>query len=319
MKEQHEGGSTLKSDPEASIAAPLDWQSVTQLEAPLRTSFAVEPARTMRAEGFEWEHEIRVALPLSYAHTTKSYPVLWITDNNNLEVALSILGGMDLILVSVGSGRISNGEWQTRRTYDFCPDEDYLFGGPAGEYVRANSPPEWLMNKGGGAARFLDFLIDDVRPTLMSEYRMDSADHGIVGYSGGGTFVGYALFARPGGFSRYLCGSPGLYHSNYSIFELEKRYAEEHNDLRAHVFLGAGEAEITEPFINGLGLVSSMVKMAETLSFRGYPSLRLGVKVFSGESHGTTFPSFLSWGVRFVWGDTITYAWQQNHAPNGSD
>jgi predicted alpha/beta superfamily hydrolase len=129
---------------------------------------------------------------------------------------------------------------------------------------------------------------------------MDPDDHGIIGESGGGTFIGYALFARPGGFARYICGSPALYNSHNAIFDLEARYAAEHDDLRAHVFFAAGEAEITQPLINACGCMSSMAKMAETLSFRGYPSLRLTVKIFPGESHGI-LPLLLRWGVPAVW------------------
>jgi predicted alpha/beta superfamily hydrolase len=237
----------------------------------------------MRAAGFEWDHEIRVALPFSYPRTERIYPTLWITDNQ-LETALDVLAGLELILVSVGGGQISPSEFQRRRTFDFSPREDYLWEGPGGDYIRANPPPGWLENKGGGAGGFLDFLIDDVRHALASEYRMDPDDHGIVGESGGGMFVGFALFARPGGFARYICGSPNLYGSNNRIFELEERHAAEHDDLPADVFFAAGEGEITQPFINAAGCVSSMVKMAETLSFRGYPSLRLTVRIFPGET-----------------------------------
>jgi predicted alpha/beta superfamily hydrolase len=279
-----------------------DWLSLVKSQQPLRSLFTVEPARKMRAPGYEWEHEIRVALPFSYAHTDKLYPTLWITDNS-LEAALPVLEGFDMILVAVGAEtHVSPPEFQRRRTFDFSPHEDYGFDGPAGDYLRANSPAGWQENKGGGAGRFLDFLVDDVRSALAAEYRMDPNDHGIVGESGGGTFVGFALFARPGAFLRFICGSPALYNSNSVIFDLEERYAAEHDDLPAHVFFAAGEAEITQAFINACGCVSSMVKMAETLSFRGYPSLDLKVRIFRDETHGLLQP-LLRWGMPAVWGD----------------
>jgi predicted alpha/beta superfamily hydrolase len=134
---------------------------------------------------------------------------------------------------------------------------------------------------------------------------MDPDGHGLFGYSAGGAFVGYALFARPGAFAKYICGSPALYLSNGAIFKLEEQYAAEHDDLPADVFFGAGDAEITEPLIAGYGCVSSMAKMAETLSFRGYPSLRLTVKIFPGEIHQTAMHSVLVWGVRSLWSDAI--------------
>src|SRR4029077_4043685 len=42
----------------------------------------IEPSRRMRAEGFKWDHEIRIALPHSYHETNKAYPVLWVTDGS---------------------------------------------------------------------------------------------------------------------------------------------------------------------------------------------------------------------------------------------
>jgi predicted alpha/beta superfamily hydrolase len=278
--------------------------SLVPSETPLRTTyFTVEPSRSMRPEGSGWEYEIRVALPVSYAECERRYPVLWITDNN-LEAALVALGSAELILVSVGAGLVSLGEASSRRLYDLKPGESYYFEGPAGEYLRRELEaqlPEAASYRGGGASRFLDFLVDDVRPALAAEYRMDPADHALFGFSAGGTFVCTALLARPDAFTRYICGSPSLYSGDHKVFELEERYAEEHHDLAARVFFAAGEAEITEPMSSAWGFVSGMVRLAEILSFRSYPSLRLTVKILPGESHETMLLPLLSWGVRTVW------------------
>jgi predicted alpha/beta superfamily hydrolase len=280
--------------------------SLTRTEWPLRTLFfTVEPPRLMRADGFEWEHEIRVALPASYGFTDRVYPVLWITDNE-LECALAVLRDVELILVSIGAGRVSVRETSARRAFEFRPAEDPYFDGPGGEYLRRELPgrfPEF--ERSGGAGQFLDFLISDVRRVLAAEYRMDPRDHGLFGFSFGGAFVAYALFALPGAFSRYISGSPTLNTGDYAIFDAEERYAAEHDDLPADVFFGAGGAEMTEPVIAAWGCVSSMVRMVETLSLRGYPSLRLTAKLFPGESHRTVLPHVLSWGVRSVWGNQV--------------
>jgi len=83
--------------------------------------------------------------------------------------------------------------------------------------------------------------------------------------------------------------------------ELEKRYADAHADLRADVFFAAGEAEITQHTIAGLGVVSSTVRMAEVLSERRYPSLSLSMRIFAAEDHGSVVPLSLYWGLRAVW------------------
>jgi uncharacterized protein len=282
-------------------------------EAVLRTPFffTVEPTRTMRAEGYEWDHELRVALPASYTHTTRTYPVLWVTDNM-LETALDVLGfhfgGTELILVGVGPPAGVLTEFARRRTFDFYPREDPYPAGPGGDHLRremATAQPDSRNWVGGGASRFLDFLVDQARPVLAADYRMDSDDHGLLGASAGGAFVGYSLFSRPGAFAKYIACCPVLSSSNGAIFELEERYAAEHDDLPAQVFLAAGEAEMIEPVIPGWGVVSSTAKLAETLSIRGYPSLRLTVRIFPGETHASVIPTALGWGVRTLWGDPV--------------
>jgi predicted alpha/beta superfamily hydrolase len=278
-------------------------------QALLRTALKVEPARKMRVPGFDWEHEIRVALPRSYGESDRTYPVLWLTDNA-LELASVLLGSRELILVAVGSEGVPTRENQRRRTYDFGAWDELFVRGPGGDHLRkewAEIFPESIdANATGGAQRFLDFLIDDVRPALAADYRMDAEDHALAGMSGGGMFVGFAIFGRPAGFKRYICGSPSLYGGDYKLFELEEQYAATNDDLPVDIFFGAGEAEITEPVISAWGCVSSMATLAETLSFRGYPSLRLSAKIFAGETHGTVWPSILGWGVRWLWGDSIT-------------
>ena len=192
----------------ASETLPNDQWSSRSLEQTLqasRSGYTVEQSRMMRAEGFDWEHEIRVALPPGYDHTTTTYPTLWIMDNQ-LELALSLFGanegGKELILVSVGAEKtISFAEWERRRTFDFCPDpDDYLDSGPRGDHIRNTLPDVWpgVEIISGGAPRFLDFLIDDVRVALESEYRMNPDEDGIIGESGGGT-------SSP---THYLAGRP---------------------------------------------------------------------------------------------------------------
>jgi hypothetical protein len=46
-----------------------------------------------------------------------------------------------------------------------------------------------------------------------------------------------------------------------------------------------------------------MARLAETLSLRGYPSLRMTAKIFPGERHATAMHTVLSWGVRTLWPD----------------
>jgi predicted alpha/beta superfamily hydrolase len=271
----------------------------------------------MRAPGFKWDHEIQVALPPSYSKSSHGYPVLWVTDGSELfETAVRAANVYsrkyvpEMIVVAVGAPTEAFSEYQMRRTYDFVPNLARGFEGFGSNLVRqqieandarlkaAHQP---LAIEQGGAPGFLTFLVDVVRPALGRDYHM-SGEHALFGDSAGGLFCTYALFARPEAFTKYICGSPSLYWGNYELFRMEERYSQHHDDLRAAVFFGAGEAEVLEGgAISAVGIVSSMTRMAEILRMRAYPSFNLRVRVFPGEDHESAVVSNLSWGLRAVW------------------
>lgn len=277
-------------------------------EATLKSGwFTVEPTRMMQAEGYPFEHEIRVALPQSYADSTHSYPVLWVTDNA-LELALSVIGVVELILVGIGPSQAAGGF--IRRAYDFYPYEDFSPLGPAVEAARKrDNTPLPSAYRGGGAPRFLDFLIDDVRPALAADYRMDPDDHALEGFSAGGWFAVYALLMRPGAFAKFIAGAPSLYFCQDLIWKIEEEYAAAHDDLPGKLFFGIGDGEMTVDA--HIGCFSSMAKMVERLTFRNYPSLELTAKIFPGETHTTGRAPAISNGVRVLWGDSLIPEWRR--------
>jgi uncharacterized protein len=243
--------------------------------------------------------------------------VLWLTDGPwYFELAVKAVNFdikkhvPEMIVIAVGPPADGLKDFGPRRFYDFLPMNDRSFTGFGSDFHEkqwqviqeqqkaANKPPL----KGGGAAPFLSFLIDQLRPALARDYRMAN-DHVLFGDSAGGIFCVYALFARPDGFSKYICGSPVLNLGNHELFRMEERYAKEHGDLKAAVFLGAGEAEVLDPneIISAGGIVSSTARMAEILRLRKYPSLQLSARIFPGEDHASVPPLNLSWGLRAVW------------------
>ena len=277
----------------------------------------LEPSRIMRAQGFDYDHEIQVALPPSYdTDPDATYPVLWLTDGREYLSATATLVRQyamarlipELIVVSVGPPSDLNDvvEIQRRRTFDFSPKEDVLYDGLGGQKMRqmmAAMGDAVPTMPGGGAPGFLDFLVDEVRPALAADYRMDPDDQALFGHSGGGMFVGYALFARPGSFSKFICGSPSLNTGNYAIFDMEEAYAAAHDDFDAQIFFGAGELEIDNPMTAMWSLVGSLIRMSETLRLRGYPSLKITTRIFEGEDHLTVIWPLLSAAVRALWAD----------------
>lgn len=259
----------------------------------------VEPTRSVRAPGYGFDHDVRIWLPPSYKHHTEQhYPTLWVTDNT-LEYAQIALQGApanapELIVVAVGGSReLSWTEFQRRRTYDFLPDRALLTEPQDGDYP-ADSDDASI----GGAASFRDFLIDTLRPMLAEEYRMDPADHGLAGYSGGAMFALYVLFTRPEAFSKYLIGGAA---DGVDYLRLEREYAATHEDLVARVFIGAGAAEMTDSLGARARVLSTTARVVEALTVRGYPSLELSATVLPGHDHGTAAPLLYIEGVRALW------------------
>ena len=279
-----------------SVNMPDDVMARYSPDSRIPTRGTVDSVRLVRAEGWEWDHEVRVYLPASYHHTDRAYPTLWITDNN-LELIQGALTGdalgfsPELIVVAVGAPADTNAaEFQRRRSYDFIPDKSLM--GP----MFAPMPAEAI----GGAPGFLDFLVNQLRPMLAGEYRMDLHDQGYAGHSGGGQFGLYVLLNRPESFAKYIISSPAAYQP---WLDMEAAWHEKNADLKARVFLSAGEAEAAHPIWSASQIVSTVATMAERLTVRRYPSLELTVRIFPDEDHLTVMPVAYTRGIRVLWGE----------------
>jgi predicted alpha/beta superfamily hydrolase len=125
----------------------------------------------------------------------------------------------------------------------------------------------------------------------------------LFGHSAAGMFAAYALFKRPGAFDKMIIGSPYLQGVRGAVFDAEAAHARQAKDLKARVFMAAGDREATEYFLAISGIVSSMSRLAETLQMRRYPSLQLETHIYSGEDHYTAVPRIIGEGIRYLWQD----------------
>lgn len=66
----------------------------------------------------------------------------------------------------------------------------------------------------GGAARFLQFLSEELREVLTARVPLDPARQTLFGFSYGGLFTIHAALGEPGAFQRYWAASPSLWFSN---------------------------------------------------------------------------------------------------------
>jgi predicted alpha/beta superfamily hydrolase len=195
--------------------------------------------RPLQGADLPWPHDVRVALPPSYEHGDHGYPVLWVTDASlSFPLVVGLMNWLhtvqetaELIVIGVGAPDESDhAEFSARRTYDFYARPRWVNAGPGGARMEALAGE--TATGGGGADALLSFLVDELRPRLAAEFRF-ADDHGLVGFSGGGHFVGYALFSRPTAFGRYLAAGPALSGCEDLLFALEADYATTHDDLAA--------------------------------------------------------------------------------------
>ena len=289
--------SSLADEQAETIGAldmPDDQMARFSPDSKMPTRGTVDSVRLVRADGWEWDHEVRVYLPPSYHVTDRKYPALWITDNNLELIQGALIGDAlgfspELIVVAVGAPAHTNpAEFQRRRSFDFIPDKS-LMGS-----MFAPMPAESI----GGAPGFLDFLVNRLRPMLAGEYRMDLDDQGYAGHSGGGQFGLYVLLNKPESFHKYIISSPAAYQP---WLDMEERWHEKNKDLKARVFLSAGEGEAAHPVWSAAQIVSTVATMAERLTVRRYPSLELTVRIFPGEDHLTVMPIAYTRGIRVLW------------------
>ena len=213
-------------------------------------------------------------------------------------------------LLLVGVGYPISGDWPrwTRlRTRDFTPVPS-----PDPTQYAAIAPiigPE--APETGGAARFLDFLTEELQPWVRDRYEV-SDDAVYIGNSMGGLFGVYTLFHRPAAFRRYVIGSPWVCWDVETTTAYEPAYAADHTDLDATVFLAAGADEDALPpampeagrsLFGTADTAGRTRRLAEALEQRRYPNLKLTWRIFPEETHFTMPGILIGHGLRAVYAD----------------
>lgn len=268
-------------------------------------------SRVVTSEISGRDYQISVSLPLGYADSTKSYPVLYAVDANGqfgtvVETARILrIGGPQipqLLIVGIGypyGGRQINAE--PHRIVDFFPTLDR-------EWVE-EMLPTWPDPKpsydAGGAADFLRFIREELFPLVEAEYRADPSDRALYGHSGGGFFGLYALLEGEAAFQRVIIGSPSLWWDDRYIFRLEESYAQANRALPARVFLSVGLQECDEQCEEANAyryqVIANFQRLVQVLERRAYEGLEWQHQYFEDENHQSVVPATISRGLRFIY------------------
>jgi Putative esterase/Tetratricopeptide repeat len=152
--------------------------------------------RELRSDRVGQTYQLRIWLPEQYDSSAARFPVVYLLDGDLLfgttsEVAQSLQwGGLlpPVIIVAPSYGSIhspANGGTNMRtRDYSMFPSQS--------GYVA------------GGGAKFMAFLREELMPYVNREFRTDTADRTIVGFSRGADVAIHTLLTTPDAFTRYV-------------------------------------------------------------------------------------------------------------------
>jgi predicted alpha/beta superfamily hydrolase len=253
------------------------------------------------------DFRILVGFPASYGSSDRSYPVLYVLDAetffpivHQLARLRASVGELDEVLVIGIDATLDDGpaEHGARRMHEFtAADWD-----PASPTYREQEAMLALTGQQlqlGGAPAFMRFVSGELQPFVTERYRVDADDQGLFGCSGGGSFVGYALFQQPRTFRKYIAASPGFYFNDFGVLRWEDEYARLHGDLPVTLYLGAGSDEAKQ--YAAIPILSGTVQLAEALQRRRYPNLRLTLDVLERKSHFTAVADLIQRGLELCW------------------
>lgn len=298
--------------PETAVAAPA--------AVPLSESYMLHSKESGR------DYRISIAMPIGVARNTSArLPVVYVLDADELfglatdtVRLLEDCGSIPpSLVVGIGYPIQSFDQAMEPRSTDFTPLPD-----PAYERLVSELSGGKRSVVTGGAAAFLRFLRNELKPRIASTYPVNPNDATLAGHSLGGLFGLYALFEAPDTFLRYVIGSPCLLCGDLEMFRRELAYAESRRDLQARLYLNVGNEEadlqriLNVPpamsaaerrYLEATGHPDSVAlfrKFVRQLESRRFPGLRMQAVVEPGEGHDTIPPLMFSRGLRAVFSET---------------
>lgn len=231
---------------------------------------------------------VQVGLPIGYAPSKKSYPVLYVLDGDKSfgmtkEIADWLMWSKeikDIIVVGISYGQGMDAWWQKRaRDYSHCDDTINFKG--------------WFKQT-GGAENFLKFVKNELFPVINKNYKTNQDSTAIMGISLGGMLNTYVLFTQPDLFKGYIIIAPCLVWNNDSILKMEVEYFSNHKDLNKLVYMTYGSLDSKEIIIN------STNELVQTIQKRNYEGLKFTPRIFEGETHISVFSTALTNGLKSI-------------------
>lgn len=257
---------------------------------------------------------IRVVQPASRIGGSERFPVVYATDSDDflggfatLAKSLQFHGETPrFILVGIG--------YENARTAAVSRMRDFLTSAIRARFqsnIQQFTDSPWIggvvdleqVTQTTGAAEFLQFIRDELRPLVAARYPVIPGDDTYFGYSAGGAFGLYTLFTQPDTFKRYVLGSPATsYDGEHFGIELVESFLATRRPMSARVFMSVGELEEFKSGFGKFDLVSGWALLAKFLKQAAIPGLDLTLQIFPGETHATAWAAAFSRGLKAVLG-----------------
>lgn len=282
----------------AGIFAPPSGAQTTPVNVSHSLEFSLHSSVTQR------DYLIQVAIP-DQPPPAQGYRVLYVLDGNAywplLRAAHQQFGrhgrrGKTAPLLIVGVGYPNTDRFNySARADDYTPRR---LAKPADQHHSHQQPradknrPSHNDRRYGGAAKFLEFMQQQLKPAIAARFKVDARHEAIFGHSFGGLFVSYALLAAPQSFDAYLAISPSLWWDQaYVSHHLTNKRPDLSNSC---VFLGVGSEEHprqprgqASPYPDSARMAGLLMTFSNKLGAI-YPALYIDTQVFDGETHGTS-------------------------------
>ena len=211
------------------------------------------------------ERTVTVQLPKSYqAESNKVYPVIYRLDGaGNIPLASAVMDRLqnnnrapEVIIVAIEN---------TNRLRDLYPT--------------VNKEPQGPVGEGGGAAKFLAFIEQELMPLINKSYRTHNFNV-IAGGSAAGVFALYTMQANPELFQAHIAYSPAVWWNYGASVKNTKSFIAKKKELNSYVYINIGEEA---------GIMRERYdELQQSLQSHKVRGLRFFSDAFDGVSHNLT-------------------------------
>ncbi len=258
------------------FAAPS--QEIPPLMQEAKNLFSIETTRMQNIQGRFYN--IHIAIP---KHKADKKNVFYTLDGNAFfplllnEIATKeSTKPFKALPIIIGVGHYSPLAYdRALRTYDYTP-----------------LLPEYLQDKfsgGGGIDSFLDFLIQEVKPSIHKRFGVPQKEL-LFGHSFGGLFVLHTLLSKPQIFTHYVCASPSLWWGEGKFLSLPLKL----RDYPDSIIFTRGSLEKNSKKMQGALKLESLIQDLQTNAPN--PKNIMFIE-FDWQSHGSSVPYALQSGL----------------------